>query len=190
MLFSAKHDARQLLQQAYDSLAPGGYLECQEMYGMPLDVDGSLSGTTLESFFFNGVLGLKRRGNTSVLSLPLYGQWMREIGFEDVAEVHRALPINGWPGGAYKAVGEMMLPNIRAGLGGVYTRLFANGLGWSTEEADEMVRKASEQMSDRSIHAYFPALVATQHLKLCEIGTDANRFRSFIFYGRKPLSAA
>ncbi|KAI1767819.1 S-adenosyl-L-methionine-dependent methyltransferase [Hypoxylon sp. FL1150] len=169
LLFSAKHDARQLLQQAYDSLAPGGYLEYQDMYGFPSAVDGSLSASILEPFFFSGILGLAHLGSTAVLSLPLYKQWMTEIGFEDVVEVHRALPTNGWPKGRYKAVGEMMLSNIRAGLGGLYTRVFTNGLGWSAEEAAEMVGKAEEHMADRSVHAYFPI---------------------FIFYGRKSLSAA
>ncbi|XXG98084.1 ribosomal RNA processing protein [Hypoxylon texense] len=161
LLFSAKHDPRQLLQQAYDSLAPGGYLELQEMYGFPMDVDGTLSGTVLERFFFSGVVGLMRLGNASLLSLPLYKQWMAEIGFEDVVELHRALPINGWAKGAYKAVGELMLKNIEAGLGGVFTRTFTNGLGWSPEEAADMVQRASDQIGDKSIHAYFPMLGAT-----------------------------
>ncbi|KAI4864156.1 S-adenosyl-L-methionine-dependent methyltransferase [Hypoxylon rubiginosum] len=114
LLFSSKHDPRQLLRQAYDSLAPGGYLEFQDMYGFPMDVDGALSGTVLEPFFFGGAVGLTRLGYTNLLSLPLYKQWMTEIGFEDVVELHGALPINGWPKGAYKAVGEMMLKNIEA----------------------------------------------------------------------------
>ncbi|KAI1774898.1 S-adenosyl-L-methionine-dependent methyltransferase [Hypoxylon cercidicola] len=168
LLFSAKHDPLQLLQQAYDSLAPGGYLEYQDMYGFPMDVDGTLRGTDLEAFCLDGMIGLRRLGNTSLLSLPLYKQWMSEIGFEDVVEVHRALPINGWPKGAYKTVGRMMLKNIEAGLGGLYTRLFTNGLGWSPEKAADAVQKALDQMADTSIHAYFPI---------------------FAVYGRKPLSA-
>ncbi|KAI1415490.1 S-adenosyl-L-methionine-dependent methyltransferase [Hypoxylon sp. FL1857] len=168
LIFTAPHDPRKLLRQAYDSLAPGGYLEHQEMYGFPLDVDGSLGGTFLEQFFFDGVVAVTRLGNDNMLALPRYKQWMAEVGFEDVVEEHRALPINSWPKGKYKAVGDTMLGNLEAGMGGLYTRILTKGLGWSPEKTAEAVEKALKQAHDTSIHAYFPI---------------------FVVYGRKSLSA-
>ncbi|KAI1376976.1 S-adenosyl-L-methionine-dependent methyltransferase [Hypoxylon crocopeplum] len=168
MIFSAPHNPQTLMQQAYSSLAPGGYLEYHEMYAMPMDVDGTLSGTILEQLFVDGIAGAARLGNHNMIALPRYKRWMVDAGFEDVVEIHRALPFNGWAKGSYKAVGEVMQGNIEAGLGSVYTGLLTRGLGWSPEKADEVIRKAREQVRDSRIHAYFPI---------------------FVVYGRKPLNA-
>ncbi|KAI0160888.1 S-adenosyl-L-methionine-dependent methyltransferase [Hypoxylon sp. FL1284] len=168
LLFSAIHDPRQLLQRIYDSLAPGGYLEYHDSYGMLLDFDGTASGTDVEQLFFNSVLGVTALGNTTIISMPLYKQWMTEIGFEDVVEIHRALPLNGWAEGPYKAIGEMWMKNAEALVGGPFTHFFTKGLGWSPEKAADAIQKALVQLPDTSIHSYFPF---------------------FVVYGRKPLSA-
>lgn len=155
LIFVAQRDPRKLLQQAFESLAPGGYLEHQELYGVPIDLDESMHGTFMEQFFFDTVVASKKLGN-DMLTIQNYQRWMTEIGFKDVVELQRALPLNPWPAGAYKAIGEMQQKNLEVGLGGLYTRMLIKGLGWSLEKTADAIEKALEQIRDKNIHAYFP----------------------------------
>ncbi|KAH9988003.1 S-adenosyl-L-methionine-dependent methyltransferase [Xylariaceae sp. FL0662B] len=169
LIFVAQSDPFALLKAAYDALAPGGYLEHQELYGVPQSPDGSLTGRFLDSFFFDTVVASARLGN-DMLAVPRYRAWMeRDLGFEDVTELHRALPLNPWAGGFYKAVGAMQQANLEAGAAGIYTRMLIHGLGWSAEETARAVERAVKEIGDPEIHAYFPI---------------------FVLYGRKPLNAA
>ncbi|KAI1074038.1 S-adenosyl-L-methionine-dependent methyltransferase [Whalleya microplaca] len=169
LIFVAQSDPFKLLKAAYDALAPGGYLEHHELYGVPLSPDTSFTGTYLERFFFNTVVASARLGN-DMLAVPRYRTWMeRDLGFEAVAELHRALPLNAWPGGKYKAVGAMQRTNLEAGIPGIYTRMLMRGLGWGAEETAEAVQRAVKEVGDPAVHAYFPV---------------------FVVYGRKPLDAA
>jgi hypothetical protein len=69
-MFSCFKDPLTVFRKAYDALAPGGYLEMQEIYFKPHSVDGSHEGTALQKvrafsyfvFFFNtAILGILSR---------------------------------------------------------------------------------------------------------------------------------
>ncbi|KAH7039626.1 S-adenosyl-L-methionine-dependent methyltransferase [Microdochium trichocladiopsis] len=170
LIFLGQSDPKLSLQRAFDQLAPGGYLEHQELYGVPLDMDGSMRGRHMESFFFDTVVASRKLGN-DMMAMPQYAGWMREIGFEDVTELHYGLPLNpSWPkGDKYKSIGAMQQANLELAIGGLYTRMLTMGLGWTPEQAAEGIAKAIEDFKSPDVHAYWPI---------------------FVVYGRKPLSTA
>ncbi|KAI2611947.1 S-adenosyl-L-methionine-dependent methyltransferase [Hypoxylon sp. NC1633] len=167
LLFTIPHDPRALMQQAYDWLEPGGYLEFHEMYGELMDFDGTVRGTALAKLSSSGVTAMHRLGNKNVLALPFFKQWMADVGFENVVELHRGLPCNGWPKGTHKLVGELQMKSA-SGMGDAYYHLLTKGLEMPPEEAAELVQKAAEDISNTNIHGYFPV---------------------FIVFGRKPLAS-
>jgi hypothetical protein len=158
LIFVAQSNARGLLQLSYDALAPGGILEFHELYPIPHSPAGdtSLNGSWLDEFFLHTVQAGKSLGN-DMLVLPRYTGWMREIGFEAIHLEHRALPISAWARDErYRAIGAMQVENLKAGLRGIYTRMFMHGLGWSADKASDAIDRALADVEDTSIHAYFP----------------------------------
>ncbi|KAJ1334209.1 gliotoxin biosynthesis N-methyltransferase [Microdochium nivale] len=169
LIFLGQSDPKLSLKRAFDQLAPGGYLEHQELYGVPLDIDGTTRGTHMESFFFDTVMASRRLGN-DMMAMPQYANWMREIGFDCVTELHYGLPLNPWcRGEKFKAVGAMQQMNLELAVGGLYTRMLTLGLGWSAEQAAEGIAKAVEDFKNPEVHAYWPI---------------------FVVYGRKPPAPA
>ncbi|ORY56646.1 S-adenosyl-L-methionine-dependent methyltransferase [Pseudomassariella vexata] len=168
LIFVAQSDPLRLLKQAYAALAPGGILEFHELYGLPMAIDNSLHGKYTEELFFATVVASRNLGN-DMLSLPRFAGWMRELGFVDVVEEQRALPVSGWAKGRYKAIGAMQEQNLKVGMGGIYTRMLNKGLGWSLEDTKERIGRVLEEVGDKRMHAYFPV---------------------FVVYGRKPFDAA
>lgn len=155
LIFVAQSNPRQLLKNAYDALSPGGYLEFHDLYGIPLAPDSSLSGRFAEQFFFDAACALRNLG-VDGLALPKFADWMRELGFVDVVEEQRALPLNSWPKGRYKQIGAMQVDNLRVGFPGIYTRMLIQGLGWSPEKTAEAIERVVREVTDKSLHAYFP----------------------------------
>lgn len=156
LIFLGQSDPKLSLKRAFDQLAPGGYLEHQELYGVPLDIDGTTRGTHMESFFFDTVMASRRLGN-DMMAMPQYANWMREIGFDCVTELHYGLPLNPWcRGEKFKAVGAMQQMNLELAVGGLYTRMLTLGLGWSAEQAAEGIAKAVEDFKNPEVHAYWP----------------------------------
>jgi len=158
LIFLGQSDPKLSLKRAFDQLAPGGYLEHQELYGVPLDIgDGTLSGRHMESFFFDTVMASRKLGN-DMMSMPQYAQWMREIGFEVVTELHYGLPLNPhWPKGErYKTIGAMQQANLELAVGALYTRMLMLGLGWTAEQTAEGIAKAIADFKDPAVHAYWP----------------------------------
>ncbi|KAG9542817.1 S-adenosyl-L-methionine-dependent methyltransferase, partial [Aureobasidium melanogenum] len=95
-------DPEKLIQQAFDNLEPGGYLEFQD-YGLPCrSVDNTLDGTSLEKW---GILMCEAARK---LGLPMgtevsekYREWMEAAGFVDIEEQHFMWPSNPWPKDKY-----------------------------------------------------------------------------------------
>ena len=122
---------------------------------MPLSIDDTLKGTFLEDFFFQSCIAAHRLGN-DFLSLRHFEEWFKDVGFEEVSVEQFALPLNYWPKGRYKAIGELQNANLTEGMGGIYTRMMSKGLGWTEEKIEGAIEKAFEGINDRRIHAYFP----------------------------------
>lgn len=151
-------DVPKFIEQAYENLEPGGYLEFQD-YGLPLKcADDTLEGTSLQKW---GLLLCKAARN---LGRPMgsdvsdhYREWMEEAGFVDVEEQQFMWPSNTWPRDKYmKQLGHWNMINILEGLEGFCLALLIRGLGWSKEEVDVFVAKVATDIKDRKIHAYYP----------------------------------
>jgi len=145
-------------RNAYENLAPGGWLELQD-YGLPVkSADGTHLGTELYRW------GLLLCEASSKMGRPLgsdasdrYCEYMREAGFVDIQIKMFMWPTNSWPKDRFmKELGRWNQVNIMEGLEGFCLALLTRGLGWSKEEVDVFVAKINADLCNRRIHAYFP----------------------------------
>ncbi|KAH7123137.1 S-adenosyl-L-methionine-dependent methyltransferase [Dactylonectria macrodidyma] len=146
-----------LFHQAFQHLAPGGYLEMQAVYPCFVsDDDTAEKATHAQSWMETLCEGSKRFGK------PLDGalEWedkMRSVGFVDVRREVYKLPIGEWPKdpklkeiGRFQSVQESRLIES-------YTpALFSRVLGWNAAEIQVFIAKVKEDLRDPSIHIYLP----------------------------------
>ncbi|TKX23310.1 methyltransferase domain-containing protein 31 [Elsinoe australis] len=155
-------DPMKVVRQAYEHLAPGGYIEFQD-YGLPLKcADGTLDGTHLKRWgelLCQAAANLGRPMGTDVSAH--YRKWMEDIGFVDIEERHFMWPSNAWPKDPYmKELGRWNQVNILDGLEGFCLALLIRGLGWRKEEVDVFVAQVTNDIKDKRIHGYYPMPVA------------------------------
>ncbi len=83
------------------------------------------------------------------------GEYMTEIGFEDVKETHSACAFNTWPKGEKnKLLGAMSLQNMLEGVESMSKALFTRALGWSTERLEEFLVHVKDDLRNRKVHVY------------------------------------
>ncbi|KAJ4271188.1 hypothetical protein NW764_013554 [Fusarium oxysporum] len=160
-------DMEKFVQNAYDNLEPGGYLEMQDLtYPIACD-DGTLPPDC--EVLRSGLLSIEAsaKAGRAMNLAPKYKTFLEKAGFVDVVEKQFKWPINEWPKDKhYKELGKWSYANINNGLEGLLLGLFTRFLGWSADEVRVFCSAMRKQLRDRSIHAYIPV---------------------YVVYGRKPL---
>ncbi|PNP85404.1 hypothetical protein FNYG_01233 [Fusarium nygamai] len=160
-------DMEKFVQNAYDNLEPGGYLEMQDLtYPIACD-DGTLPPDC--EVLRSGLLSIEAsaKAGRAINLAPKYKSFLEKSGFVDVVEKQFKWPINEWPKDKhYKELGKWSYANINNGLEGLLLGLFTRFLGWSADEVRVFCIAMRKQLRDRSIHAYIPV---------------------YVVYGRKPL---
>ncbi|KAJ0143076.1 hypothetical protein HZ326_14123 [Fusarium oxysporum f. sp. albedinis] len=160
-------DMEKFVQNAYDNLEPGGYLEMQDLtYPIACD-DGTLPPDC--EVLRSGLLSIEAsaKAGRAINLAPKYKTFLEKAGFVDVVEKRFRWPINEWPKDKhYKELGKWSYSNINNGLEGLLLGLFTRFLGWSADEVRVFCSAMRKQLRDRSIHAYIPV---------------------YVVYGRKPL---
>lgn len=146
------------LQQAFDNLEPGGWLELQD-YGLPVrSADGTHLGTDMLRW---GELLLEAGRR---LGRPLgsdvserFEEWMTHVGFVDIQQKMFMWPSSSWPKDPFmKELGRWNQVNIIDGLEAFCLALLTRALGWRKEEVDIFVAKIAADFRNKKIHAYFP----------------------------------
>ncbi|KAK4502517.1 hypothetical protein PRZ48_005942 [Zasmidium cellare] len=148
----------QFIQQSFENLEPGGWLELQD-YGLPVK---SFDDTHLDTDLFKwGQLlceaSLKMGRPLGSDASEQFVGWMRDAGFVDIQEKMFMWPTNTWPKDRFmKELGRWNQVNIAEGLEGFCLALLTRALGWKKEEVDILVAKTTTDLKNKRIHAYFP----------------------------------
>lgn len=154
-LLSCFKDPASVLQQAYKSLAPGGYLEIQDG-AFPVSYIGE---PPVDSAIYKWneivVAGAAKSGRPWTNAWN-YKRWMEEIGFEDVVERHFYWPMNTWPKGDYfKLVARYCQADFLRGIEGISLKVMQM-MGWTPDEIRPFLEKVKEDVRNPAIHAYLP----------------------------------
>jgi len=157
------------VKSAFDSLAPGGWLETQDICLPARCDDDSMKGTVLWEWNENMMKAAEKLGRPWT-NAQKYAQWMEELGFEDVHEVVYQWPNSPWPKGRrMKELSMWVQQDFLDGLQGLSMALFTRGLGWSSQQVEVFLIDVRKDIKDRKIHNYWPI---------------------YFVYGRKPNAKA
>ena len=154
-LASCFTDPKFVLTQAFNSLAPGGYLEMQDGWFPCKFIGEPPKDSALKKWAEVVVEGAAKSGRPWT-NAPNYAGWMREIGFENVVEKRFYWPTSPWPKGKYfKEIAMYFQEDLLRGLEGISLKVMGQ-LGWSAEDIKAVVPAVRDDIKNTSIHGYFP----------------------------------
>lgn len=154
-LIFAIRDWPRLIQQAFDCLRPGGYLELGATVPLVSCDDGTLPPNTaykqLETVFFD--IG-KAMGASADAGL-YWKEQMEHVGFVDVEETPFKLPTNPWPKDKrLKQLGALEYTHFRDGIDAYFIRGCVQYLGMERVELELLLAQAKKETQNRSVHSY------------------------------------
>ncbi|RDW58611.1 S-adenosyl-L-methionine-dependent methyltransferase-11 [Coleophoma cylindrospora] len=173
MMIGSFADVPRFVQQSFDNLTQGGYLEMVDL-SFPVKLnDGEFPPDSAflkwSTLFMEASAKAGRLANCA----QFYKQQLLDAGFVDVVETKYIWPQNRWPKdkklkeiGPYFAfqnqvnltkvrVGLWQLENLSGGLEAISVGLFTRVLGWSKLELDVFLAQVRNELKDTKIHAYF-----------------------------------
>ncbi|CAG8977293.1 hypothetical protein HYALB_00012985 [Hymenoscyphus albidus] len=157
-LLSCFKDPSFVIQQAFNTLKPGSYLELQDGT-FPFKYIGP---PPLDSAIYNWnqlvVAGAAASGRPWT-NVAHYARWMQEIGFVDIEEKQFYWPTSAWPKGEYfKQVAAYWQADFLNGIEGISLKVMGK-LGWDAEEIRVFCEKVRGDVRDVGIKAYLPITV-------------------------------
>ncbi|KAK1779966.1 S-adenosyl-L-methionine-dependent methyltransferase [Copromyces sp. CBS 386.78] len=143
--------------QIYKHLKPHyGFVEQVEFNWIPHSDDGSLSQ---DSYFFRWaqalMVAMERAGRPMTLDSHRIKQQMRQAGLEDPEEQVIRVPINGWPEDAHeREIGRWFNLGLTQGLEALTLGPFTRELGYTLDDARDLIGRVKEEIRSRKIRAY------------------------------------
>ncbi|KAK3328064.1 S-adenosyl-L-methionine-dependent methyltransferase [Cercophora scortea] len=152
-LLSCFKDPSAVIQQAYEALAPGGYLELQDGI-FPMEyAGGPRPDCALHKWNELVIAGAEKTGR-SWTNVQHYKRWLEEAGFEDVVERRLYYPTSPWPKGKYyKTIAAYFQEDLLIGLDALSLKVMG-ALGMSPDEIREFLVDVRKDLHDTSIHGY------------------------------------
>ncbi|KAJ5525466.1 hypothetical protein N7494_012116 [Penicillium frequentans] len=150
---------KQVLQQSFKHLKPGGYIECQETDPKPRCDDGTMPPENPDGFSTYALhdwFDLNMRSSQEVEPCRQFRiahrleKWMKEVGFVDVEQRKFKVPTNNWPTDErLKVIGEWSKKNWLEALSGWSYKPFL-ALGWSKPEIEVFLVDACLQACSKT----------------------------------------
>ncbi|KAM0425327.1 hypothetical protein ACHAPT_009383 [Fusarium lateritium] len=157
MLVGSIGDWPKFFKQSFDTLSPGGWIECQDITFPAECDDGTLNKGSYIDQWSSLMIEATNIFGRSAQSPKSYKQQMIDAGFVNVTEVIYKWPTNRWPADPYyKEVGFWSCHNIAGELSGLSMALFTRALGWSSEQVEVFLTSVRTDMKDRRVHAWWP----------------------------------
>ncbi|KAI6477839.1 hypothetical protein MCOR17_000330 [Pyricularia oryzae] len=160
MLSASIADWPKLIDQAYNNLTPGGWIEFLDpIYPMDCD-DGTFpkDGALYKWSFLLNEAATKL--GSSLDSGLTYKQMLLDRGFSNVRQVTYKWPINDWAADSkHKKIGLYSQENIMQGLQALSLALFTRALHWTAEELEVFLVDVRRDLKNRNVHAYWRIVV-------------------------------
>lgn len=155
-------DWPRLVNQIYENLKPGGWVEFQESANTLYSEDGSLKPDNAMVQMMDGLMEACEKIGRTMDPAPSFKRWTEEAGFQKVGEQRFKLPIGSWPRDArLKEVGTLMGVNFLEGVEAFTAALFKDVLGWSLEEVTVLNAGVRAAVRKRDVHPIFDFIVVT-----------------------------
>ncbi|TLS30966.1 hypothetical protein PpBr36_02811 [Pyricularia pennisetigena] len=160
MLSASIADWPKLIDQVYNNLSPGGWVEFLDpIYPVDCD-DGTLPK---DGALYKWSLLLNEAATKLGSSLDsglTYKQMLLDRGFSNVRQVTYKWPISDWAADAkHKKIGLYTHENIMQGLQALSLALYTRALHWTPEELEVFLVDVRRDLKNRNIHAYWRIVV-------------------------------
>ncbi|TLD14424.1 uncharacterized protein PgNI_03956 [Pyricularia grisea] len=160
MMAGAFRDWPRFLGQCHEFLERGGYVEVQDI-DFPLRCDdGTMRPDSAVRRWSDLMMEAGERSGFKLDECGRVADMMRAAGFVDVVRVPFCWPVNRWPRDQrLKQLGLWAEENFAEGCEAMSMALFTRFMGWTKEEVVDFSARVRADLSDTSIHAYFPIYV-------------------------------
>ena len=137
------------------NLAPGGYLELQDIAPDYSSDDGTLLDSHATQRWRHLLMEAAEKRGRPFTDPTKNKAILEDLGFVDVQQVLHKWPLNPWPKDRkQKELGAWTFENIMYGMEGFSLALLSRELGWSKEQVDVFLVEVRKCLRDRSIHGY------------------------------------
>ncbi|KAF2817315.1 S-adenosyl-L-methionine-dependent methyltransferase [Mytilinidion resinicola] len=161
-------DWPKLMRQAYEHLAPGGWLELQEFEVTLKSDDDTLKLAPTFCEYIEHLHKASEMFKKPMNIAETHKQTMIDAGFEDVTDDIYKVPSSPWPKDPrMKEIGRYNLCSLLMAVEAYSLALFTRVLGWSNEATQVHLAGVRKDLKNRQVHSY------------CNL---------HVVYGRKPLS--
>ncbi|KAH8681757.1 hypothetical protein BX600DRAFT_429674 [Xylariales sp. PMI_506] len=159
-------DTRTVMQNAFENLNEGGWVEFQDpivnFYGFDNTTSKAFVLTLSDERYehskikicFDAVGKAFESRGRDIRKPRFYKQWLAEAGFTDITEKILPIPMNPWPRDAkFKQVGRLQQENMESIIFRSAPKMLPV-LGYSPEKASQIIDEAFKETSTTDIHAY------------------------------------
>ncbi|KAF2117993.1 S-adenosyl-L-methionine-dependent methyltransferase [Lophiotrema nucula] len=157
-MVAAMKNWNRFLQQAYDNLKPGGYLEVQDFAFPPLCTDPSVTDENSpllrwSTLFLEAASRIGIDGSSPLKIGPI----LRETGFENVECKIYKWPVGRWAkGDKMKLLGKFAYEDLQDWLPSSCLGLFTRVLKWSRDEVEVFLSTVRRELKEEK-HRHFYA---------------------------------
>ncbi|KAM5343699.1 hypothetical protein ACJ41O_012236 [Fusarium nematophilum] len=149
---------KKLFERAFEHLSPGGYFEVQAVYTRFHSDDGTADKATSAQDWMEKICGGAAKFGKPLDCAPEWKAKLEEVGFVDVQQVIRKVPIGSWPKDPkLKEIGKFQAIQEAQVIDSYTPGLFGRVLGWSAEEIQVFIAKVKGDLQNPAIHLYLPA---------------------------------
>ncbi|KAK1566408.1 methyltransferase domain-containing protein [Colletotrichum navitas] len=157
MLTGSIADWPRFIQQSYEFLEPGGWIELSDILLDLRSDDGTVGPDCAAQTWARHMLEAAAIWKRPLDSCKFYKEQLAEAGFVNVTEKIYKWPTNTWPRDPrFKELGMWTYEDLGQGLSGLSLALFTRALGWSKEQLEVFLVDVRKDMKDRSIHGWWP----------------------------------
>ncbi|KAL1967854.1 hypothetical protein VTN77DRAFT_2543 [Rasamsonia byssochlamydoides] len=155
-------DWPRLVQQCYQNLKPGGWVEFQDFEGLPYSEDGSVTPENHLIKMLHHLGEACDKVGRTLNTGPFLKGWVEKAGFTRIEEQVFKLPIGTWPKDRrLKEMGAFMAVSFIEGVEGFTASPFLDILGWSKEDVAALNEKVREDVTRRDAHPIYNFYVVT-----------------------------
>ncbi|KAM0235101.1 hypothetical protein ACHAPO_005895 [Fusarium lateritium] len=166
MMTGSIRDWPKFIQQSYDNLESGGWLELSDIILQLHSDDSTIPEGCAAARWGDLMLEAADKFGAHLDSCTRYKQQLLDAGFVDVVETIYKWPTNPWPRDPkFKEMGLWNYENLGNGASGLSLALFTRALGWTAEQVEVFLVDVRRDMKNRAIHGWWPI---------------------YVVYGRKP----
>jgi ubiquinone/menaquinone biosynthesis C-methylase UbiE len=156
MLLLGIHDWDRYLEQAYNNLKPGGWVEVQEPLFPTSHIEDG--GVTLESPFKRWVTHIVEAAavdNIDTQIAPRFAEYFKRAGFINIVKQEVIWPVGPWAKGEReKMLGHWVYENTRLFLDSAKL-LFVKRLDWEIERIEQLMKEAEADIQSKKSHYYW-----------------------------------